>query len=424
MALFDNSSEFTTMMTSSDVITNSTTRGLHVETTEETTSLGGRLEVVDNLTKILYFSSRTPFWNCPESFWMIVAGMSIMYVIGVIGNGLCLTIMTKPHMRSSSNCNYLAAISVADLIYSTLGTVWMVVLVASRGTLELRTYLSCEAFQLLWLASATASSHFMVAFSIERCLAIFFPFRNAVWVTARRTRLIILCIVLYVTVFYSSVPFFYHSYTYTQDNRTLYGCTAASAPGWWLKTHVLLDSLMYTYGPLSIITLANVLIVIKLIRGVPKNLGASVNTYRQNIRTIPLLLGASVLFICTTGPFVLMTLLRDLDSTIPTVSMGDKTLCSTFLFWASLWVLNLGNNSLNFYVYCLTGKKFRNEVVQLLCRRATGMAAAHSSEFSSSYASKKEFNEARSISTLFSPSLDNLATDQMDDTMETTNGNI
>jgi hypothetical protein len=120
-------------------------------------------------------------------YWQPVIGF-----VGLTGNILSFLIMLKPHNRRISCCNYMAALACIDsIILLTAIDYWTTVF-------ENRPHFVTECKVMAWLlqANSFASMTVVLAMTVDRFIAIRWPLRSRIICTTRRTRIAIGCIVV------------------------------------------------------------------------------------------------------------------------------------------------------------------------------------------------------------------------------------
>jgi hypothetical protein len=109
--------------------------------------------------------------------------------------------------------------------------------------------------------------------------------------------------------------------------------------------------------PIIFIVIGSVYIIVNLLR---VNVNKQITNKNRNRSVTMTLLGANIVFVLTMSPFVLFHLV------VPSLEGMNS---SIFLFWTMAEIfmfLSDMNCALNFFVYVLSGAKFRSDVMLLL----------------------------------------------------------
>lgn len=184
---------------------------------------------------------------------------SVITVLGLVGNGLALTVLLLRSGRQSSPfLVYMANLAVSDLLcVSTLPL--RVHYYVSKGDWWLGDFL-CRVSSYALYVNLYCSIYFMAAMSVTRFLAIVFPVRNLRLVTVRRARLV--CTAIWISICLVSSPFLMSGQQFdTATNKTK--CFEPPR-GQKLETLMTLNyvSLVIGFGiPFAVILLGNVAIV-------------------------------------------------------------------------------------------------------------------------------------------------------------------
>ncbi|KAJ1529235.1 hypothetical protein ONE63_006037 [Megalurothrips usitatus] len=119
-------------------------------------------------------------------------------VIGLVGNLLSCIVFLNTHLRLRSSSYYLAALAVADFGFlAVLVLVWMdsvhgVQMFEKEGWCQVITYVSTVCgFLSVWL---------IVAFTVERFIAVQYPLHRPHMCTVARAKAIVACIVTFALV--------------------------------------------------------------------------------------------------------------------------------------------------------------------------------------------------------------------------------
>ncbi|CAL8137204.1 unnamed protein product [Orchesella dallaii] len=138
-------------------------------------------------------------------FWVQYIFLPILVLIGMIGNGLTINILTRKVMRSSTNV-YLTALAISDLLYLlfSFSMSW-------RHFQIFRTisfYWRYSPFGL-WLTDACSSTSvwLTVSFTIERYIAICHPLKRRIYCTEKRAFFISISVCVACFALTATTPF-------------------------------------------------------------------------------------------------------------------------------------------------------------------------------------------------------------------------
>ena len=338
---------------------------------QEGTTMAEKVEGGDTL-RIIKFPSQLLFWKCPDAYWVALIGSSLILLIGVIGNGLSFAFTCRPSLRQNSFYRYLATLSLVDLLHLLFGCTNMIFRLATNDAFRFVNIWGCETNFYFGTTSGMISGHLLAAVSIERFICISYPLRCRDWFSPRKTSVLIAFIVMVDILFLSPYPTYYSPLKYVDIGDRSVGVCVQNLPA----LYTLAVACVYSYGPLAIISIMNVLLLVRLVKNREElrnmDVGRSVMDKRKVdiLKTIPVLLSVTLAYMLTTGPLATMYILRLLGHRWTYLDLQDEEgSCTVFLGWTILSLLRLVNYAINFYLYCLTSGNFRKGMRQLLCRR-------------------------------------------------------
>ena len=187
--------------------------------------------------------------------------------IGIVGNLLSIIVFSSPAMRSSSSNVYLLAIAVSDCLYlisvffGKTMTLIKCYFFLDYPFIDLmnQSEFFCIAFQLMLDLFADYSTSLILAVTVERFIACYYPVRFRHLCTPRRARLccvIVLAIILVpITPYHILLMDYYASYgvcLVTRGEERLFGIL------------YLIESAVFRIAPVLLIACFNVCIVYKI----------------------------------------------------------------------------------------------------------------------------------------------------------------
>ena len=288
-------------------------------------------------------------------------------LFGTTGNIFSFILMLQREMRQTSTYFYLAILAVADtmVLFVSAFKTW----IRTWSNFELLHISdgSCKTFMFLTYFSLHLSGWLIVAVTVERFIVVWFPLKATSICNTTRARFTTVIIVL--VLFLLNVHLFWTAELVSnpgtgdkncgmlQDNELLYKDVVP-----WLHLAV------YSFVPSCALLIFNTLIIVSLIRHrqvVVSQMTKDDRRTRYNHRKLAItLLWVSFVWICTTTPSALYTVLPLRPSSVEEMGMLllVKVICYIILYI---------NHSINFLLYCATGQNFRCEFTRLvrkLCR--------------------------------------------------------
>ena len=329
------------------------------------------------------------FWWCDSSSLAIKIMGPLVLVFGVSGNVLSFITVTRKSMRKIHVSFILAVLAVADTAVLILSALLGVVRTYSNGRLDLYVETHCSLMYYLNYFFSQLSAFLMTLISAERFIAVYRPLKAGVWLTTSRIGKVILAWVVFLAVINTNAFFVWGPYGQVSfGSVTLRLCTCWGA---FCSTYVqiwpMVDALLYSWGPSSIIVLLNVLTICKLLHRFIKNrravapaanannqqgpspgvesintlpVGPAVAVQGKTMATTSVLLSVNAVYLCCSMPVTISSLY--LDVWFENVKAGRATICDyiNWYIWGGV-LLNI-NHAINFYLYCLVGSNFRREL--------------------------------------------------------------
>ena len=258
-------------------------------------------------------------------------------MVGAVANLLGLIVLLQPVFRDKSTFVYLSALAITD----TAVLVWLPIHMTVWGTQPpvLATALLVYFQQ--------CSSSLLVAVTIDRCIIVFHPLRSRTFCTRRRALIVML-------VFYILVPL-----------PQLLGLTCIDKyqiPETCFKIQAYIYVSMYAFIPFLILLVANISIIVRLRRR------ACELRDMTNAETLTSDLSP-------TEESTEMSVAEKGDRRIATMSRVINILPYEKLYGKSsleiLVDIGLVNHAINMFIYCSTGRKFREEASSVAARLAT-----------------------------------------------------
>ena len=286
--------------------------------------------------------------------------------IGIVGNALSFLVMIKPNNRKVSTCIYMAAISINDNIMMGLCLDIFLVIVLK---VHMWSPVECKIASFTALFALQNCTFLILAMTVDKYIAVKWPHRAAIHSTPGRARITATCV--YLCVFMYNIPHFFLSGMIGDQ------CIAFAISGLITRTYSWLSFVVNAVIPFSLLIHMNYVIV-KTVRasrkmfrsngnntseGKEKRLDTRQKTMKsaENQLTIMLLL-VTTLFLILLCPtyfrFIYMAFAkRDTPSEY----------AKSMLIYQITSKLYTSNSGINFFLYCISGKKFRNDLKEILC---------------------------------------------------------
>ena len=315
-----------------------------------------------------------------DTYWF-----PVLVPVGVVGNTLSFIVMIKPNNRKMSTCIYMAAISVNDniMMASSFHNL-LVIVIKVHGWYVWQ----CKVASF-WALFALQNSTFQVlAMTIDKYIAIKWPHRAATYSTPRRAKTIVLN--LYICAIVYNSPQLY--LTQVTDGQ----CVAYGTGGVLTMIYSWLSFVLNAVIPFTLLIYTN-FVIVKAVRKSRKMFGADTcaqtdqglearqNTMKsaENQLTI-MLLSVTMLFLILLCPtYIRFIYMAFAERDTP------YQYANSLLIYQISFKLYCTNSGINFFLYCISGQKFRNDLKEILfCRDVSKRAVTRVGSESKAVCSK------------------------------------
>ncbi|RUS84274.1 hypothetical protein EGW08_007967 [Elysia chlorotica] len=305
------------------------------------------------------------------------------YFIGFLGNPISAAVWLGQRMRrNNSSAIYLGALSIADLIFLFLHL--MYVLHMSWGHDIYNAEISCEIFHFAFYVPQYLSTFLVLAFTAERYVAVCHPFLKEKLCTVQRAVVVVFSLLAFSLVLSSAQAYIW---TFSApENSCNVRPEAAVGDHWsfWSVWNWVTDIFAFGLVPLTVL-IFNVLVLKEIYKISRKDAltrqhsqingtGGGRSSGGNSSASTVMLLSVSSYFIFTQ---LSATIINCLNSSFPHGEMNmtdsqiraDKTWSSMFTYLEVrkvVEVICMSHYACYFFIYCLTGKHFRKEVLRLM----------------------------------------------------------
>lgn len=306
------------------------------------------------------------FWeqDLAEKIWLYLP--PIFLVFGSAGNAFSFIIMRRKVLRVSSASFYLASLAIADtcVLYLSQIPAWVSTL---TGTHVSNTGdFGCKIFTFSLFTSGDVAVWILLVVTVDRFISVRLPLKAKQLCTPRRSRFAVGIIVLIAVL--KNVHLFVTKGV--QLHGKLHGQCSYSHDDYKVFEEFVrpwIAFTLYAFIPISAMLVLNILIITGLhsARKKRENLRGTarmqVQQDNKNTRIMTaMLLTVSIVFTVLVTPSIVVILVR----AHWVVTAHDEA--RNNLLRAITDVLVATNHSINFFLYCLSGKTFRNQFKQLL----------------------------------------------------------
>ncbi|XP_076439150.1 uncharacterized protein LOC143278023 [Babylonia areolata] len=288
---------------------------------------------------------------------------------------MTIVIMRRMTSGESAINIYFTAIAVTDTVFLCTHTLELWILRQFGSGLSIVHSVVCKIHTWLYTGGGTVSCWYLVCMTVHRAMSVVWPHRVNVLCTRRAVLLVLTGITVFFAVLYA-----HHMIGFEKVYFASYGsywCTVRPGNDSYLyflgNVFVYIELLVYCLLPFVFLLAANIVLVWKLfasvkIAGKDLTCGDSdqVQAHRKAASSV------TVTVIAVSIAFVVLTLPASIDFIVNHVARhrntatGFERAVEYFIEALTILLGNL-NHAVNFYLYCLTGRRFREEFLKVLC---------------------------------------------------------
>ena len=165
--------------------------------------------------------------------------------------------------------------------------------------IHLVLWTDCKLYYFCWHFFREMSSALLVIMSVEKVIALYFPFKTKNMCTVKRAKQATI-ITIFIYAGFNSQFFL------TVKSGGLY-CIPINIPPSYIVIQLTIDEVLYSYGPIAIMGTANIAIIYKFTKAKLRHRYSGTESTNQALnnaamRGTSVLIGVSLMFIVLTGP--------------------------------------------------------------------------------------------------------------------------
>ncbi|XP_076469696.1 uncharacterized protein LOC143300025 [Babylonia areolata] len=327
------------------------------------------------------------------SFPVYVTAVRLWYVIppilislGTFGNVMTIIIMRRMMSQESTVNLYFMGTAVLDMVflYTLTLTQW------TRYTFNFRINglhdVVCKIHTWLYTGSSTISCWYLVCLTVHRAMSVVWPHRVSTMCTRRTVLLLLMSVGVVLAVLYAHALITVGTVPLSKGSSSLKCVLKSEHASFVVNAFVYVELLLYSLLPFACLVCANAVLVWKLtmsVRNARKHLAQGdpdqILAREKTANSVTLtVIVVSLAFLVLTLP----TSINFIQSFyVLTYSKRTDAEVAELFFVATIRsLLGHSNAAVNFYLYCLTGARFREEFLSVLgCGRNRSLPAASSS---------------------------------------------
>ncbi|CAH1784826.1 unnamed protein product [Owenia fusiformis] len=322
-------------------------------------------------------ATHKPTWTSTENGKIAIAvwkyASPCIFALGTIGNLLSIAVLLRKRMRKFSTSLFLVLLALSDLVHLHSGLLRSVISYSTNATYVSHvevTQAGCKVHYFFTYFSVHYSAWVLVAVSVERTIAVWMPFRVKQLCSRKSSAITLFIVGILLTA--ANLHFFWTAGIIPaprKRNSTICNLSGNQYKVFWRQYWPWIDATLRSYLPFTLIVLSNSLIIAKILqtRRQRKLLTSRTCNHSNGITSMTaMLIGISIGYIITTSPisvfFAYVNYIMYHHGKIP-----DQFVGSFQLAYAVCMMLHYCNNAVNFLLYCVTGPRFRKELIVMFC---------------------------------------------------------
>ncbi|CAF3277543.1 unnamed protein product [Rotaria socialis] len=300
-----------------------------------------------------------------------------IFIIGVIGNLLSVLVFSRASLRHRSCAIYFLALAITDIASLFASFIDTVLPSYNNVSLTMKSLFICKLNPLMVYFTTDLSNFLLAVASIDRAVSIQCPLKSKQFCRARIAIYII--IIMALTVLFINGHIFWgfelideQSQRFCSPSKTkiIYYNEPNSIT--YDRFYAIFDSLDMLFAvvfPFVVMLICNLIILIRVItsrRSISTILTTTVQSKKTRKRhekerqLTVMLLGSAAAFLVFTLPTEINDTVRAFRPSNLSQPKGAMALMTAvFIAMEQL------NHAIHFYIYTLTGRVFRNELIQL-----------------------------------------------------------
>ncbi|XP_043913392.1 type-2 angiotensin II receptor [Protopterus annectens] len=290
-------------------------------------------------------------------FSLIPVVYSLIFIIGFTGNSIVVTILYKCIGLKTVASIYIFNLAIADLVCLASLPLWAVYYALNYDWIF--GSVMCKICGFLFPLNIYASIFFITCMSMDRYLAIVYPFLSQRRRNVCQARFV--SVAVWLLACCSSIPAIYFRETRYLENLRVTACimNLPEENNVWFAGLALMKNTLGFLIPLTMMGICYIRIGVHLMK--PQALENNRNQNRDHI--LLMLIAVVVVFFTCWLPFHILTFLDALISINVITSCDLKNTIDPLLMYAIC--LALSNSCINPFLYYFIGKDFKTEFRRL-----------------------------------------------------------
>ncbi len=286
----------------------------------------------------------------------------IIVIVGIFGNIMSFVVFSTKTMNGSVSSIFFRVLAMADiLVLCLLSPLWCTILLFHQEPQNLN-FIACRIYPFLIHWTKDMPGWILSAVAVERAIGVSIPHRYKIIVTRKRAYFLLTITIL--TLFgINSFPLFTFRFISENKNSPFLYC---DLPRFHKNIWDHLNMVVYCICPFTIICSSNICVIYFIVQASYRRRTSVSTNQSTNKPTNPsvILILVSVVYLCFTLPIMVFFVIIHSFGDVHGIS--HQTEIHLSLFYSCGILLVTLNSAINFFIYCLSGPRFRHELKNIL----------------------------------------------------------
>ncbi len=301
------------------------------------------------------------FWKNHVSQVIYKYVCPIIVIVGILGNIMSFAVFSTRAMNGLVSSIFFRMLAIADTLFLCTFILMWFSEVVYYYQFQHSHIVACKIYYFLIYWTKDMPGWILSAVAVERAIGVSIPHHYKRLVTRKRAYILLLIIILTLLGINSCL---FVLFTLTRYDEHNFHC---KIPEDYKQYWHYLNMVVYCFFPFTTICTSNICVIYCVLRAnysrrMFKTTNQSMN---HSINLTVILIIVSVVYLCCTLPieayYILVPFWYDPDMSYITISKLN-------LFFSFASFLVLLNSAVNFVMYCLSGPRFRQELLNMLCK--------------------------------------------------------
>ena len=294
-----------------------------------------------------------------------VYGFPAVFIPGLVGNVLCIITLQKKQFSNNNVSLLLTLLAVVDLFGLCCRGIPIWLEAMDISYVFVSSTVMCKIWGYLVFLFIQLAAWILVLITTERLIIVQWPLKHNSYVTRRVLLISVLMISLVLLAFSVNVPIYNTSQTVLGYNYSVAFCSEELPHQWLILYSSWSQMLLECLLPFFILLVGNTILIIKLKSRDRQRKYLTKNSESMGRHVTMMLMTASFAFLVVNTP--LNTCIILLKYMLPEWRDDPISTAKWGFIYSTTNLIGYSNHAINFYLYFISGSKFRQEAKELLC---------------------------------------------------------